>query len=136
MFFTILKGQSLIRKCNFTSFHAFTDVDWAGNLNDQSSTLVYVVFYGFSPVSQCSKKQQIIARSSTEIKYRVMSSTTAELSWIRNLLFELQISLLVPSILCDNMGATYSFVSSTFHSQMKHITIYFYFVPDQVAKFK
>ena len=49
---------------------AFTNADWAGNLDDWTSTAVYVVYIGGNAISWFSMKQKIDARSSTEAKYR------------------------------------------------------------------
>ena len=91
------------------NFHlsAFSDADWAGNLDDRSSTTAYIVYLGGNPISWKSAKQRTVARSSTEAEYRAIVHTTAELAWIRNLLSELQIrKISTPTVHCDNMRAT------------------------------
>ncbi|PHT74612.1 hypothetical protein T459_21889 [Capsicum annuum] len=109
--------------------HAFFDSDWVGDRNDRSSTISYVVLLASHPVSQSSKKQQVVSRSSTEAKYRVIDSTTDELCWVHNLLKELSITPAQPLVIyCDNLGATYVCANPVFHSRMKHLELDFHFI--------
>ena len=85
---------------------AFSDADWAGDPNDRRSTTGLVVFLGANPISWSSKKQQTVSRSSTEAEYRALSSASAELDWIKQLLQFLRITLHQPPVLfCDNLSA-------------------------------
>ncbi|KAK1567230.1 hypothetical protein Q3G72_009608 [Acer saccharum] len=125
----------LIRRQSAPHLHAFADADWAGNPDDRRSTTAYVIFYGSTPISWSSKKQHIVARSTTEAEFRAIASTAAELNWIGHLLTELQIRIpSTPVIYCDNVGATYVCDNPIFHSRMKHVAIDFFFVRDQVAR--
>lgn len=47
-------------------FQAFTDSDYAGDLDDRRSTSGYVFLMAEGAVSWCSKKQPIVALSTTE----------------------------------------------------------------------
>ncbi|KAL6328629.1 hypothetical protein AAG906_003314 [Vitis piasezkii] len=50
-------------------------------------------------------------------------------NWLTHLLQELGIVLpTVPTVYCDNVGATYVSANPIFHSRMKHIAIDFHFV--------
>ncbi|KAL6350161.1 hypothetical protein AAG906_004100 [Vitis piasezkii] len=62
------------------SLHAFSDSDYVGNKDDFTSTSAYVVYIGRNPISWSSKKQRIVARSSTEAEYRSVAATAAELN--------------------------------------------------------
>lgn len=106
---------------------AFSDADWAGNLNDRRFTTGLVVFLGNNPISWSSKKQQTVSRSSTEAKYRALFSTTVELDWIQQLLTFLQIKLLYTSVLfCDYLSAIA--LSFNLIQHTKHIEIDVHFV--------
>ncbi|KAF2324382.1 hypothetical protein GH714_013396 [Hevea brasiliensis] len=97
--------------------------------DDRSSTSAYVVFLGKNPTSWSSKKQRVIAKSSTEAEYRSISATASELCWIHNLLLELAVPLSkLPVIYCNNLGATYVTTKPIFHSRMKHLEIDYHFV--------
>ena len=115
------------------SLQAFSDADWAGDKDTFCSTSAYVVYLGKNLVSWSSKKQQTVARSSTEAEYRSVANTAAELNFICYLLTDLGISLPCCLVIyCDNIGATQLCSNPIFHSRMKHVAIDFHFIRDQV----
>ncbi|XP_031489589.1 secreted RxLR effector protein 161-like [Nymphaea colorata] len=86
---------------------AYSDADWAGCPDDRRSTNGFVTMLGGNIISWGSNKQHTVARSSTEAEYKVMVGATAELTWLRHLLNDLQVPLHdVPILKCDNLGAT------------------------------
>ena len=66
---------------NYHYTHA--KVDFAGDTEDRTSMGGYAIFLGNSVVSWSSKKQIIIALSSTEAKYMVLSEAAREVLWLR-----------------------------------------------------
>ncbi|KAG7565206.1 Integrase catalytic core [Arabidopsis suecica] len=118
---------------NKNVLHAYSDADWGGDNEDYISTNAYVVYLGKQAISWSSKKQNGVARSSTEAEYRAIANAAAEIRWICNLLTELHIPLpMAPVIYCDNIGATYLSANPVFHSRMKHIALDYHFVRGQV----
>ncbi|XP_019097369.1 PREDICTED: uncharacterized protein LOC109131159 [Camelina sativa] len=115
------------------SLHAFFDVDWAGDSHDYVSTNAYIVYLGSNPISWSAKKQNGVARSSTEAEYRSVANTASEIRWICNLLSELGIRQTAPPVIyCDNVGATFLCANPAFHSRMKYIVIDYHFIRGQV----
>lgn len=115
------------------TLHAFINADWAGDRDEYVSTNSYVIYLGSTPISWSSKKQNGVARSSTEAEYRAIANTASEVSWLCSLLHKLGIKIPVaPIIYCDNMGAMYLCVNPIFQFQMKHIAIDYHFIRNLV----
>ncbi|CAL2245957.1 unnamed protein product [Prunus armeniaca] len=85
---------------------AYSDADWAEDIDTLRLTIGFVVFFGKNPISWQSKKQSYVSRSSTEAEYRALVNTYADLSWVRNVLQDLKVYLPQPPLLdCDNLSA-------------------------------
>jgi hypothetical protein len=109
--------------------HAYTDADWAGDPTDRRSTTGYCFLLGTSVISWRSKKQTVVARSSTEAEYRALADTTSELLWLRWLLQDMGVSLSSATpVYCDNWSAIQIAHNDVFHERTKHIEIDCHFV--------
>ncbi|BBH01691.1 hypothetical protein Prudu_012041, partial [Prunus dulcis] len=111
---------------NFTSgswdLHAYSDADWASDVNTRRSTTGFV-------------KQNSVSRSSTEAEYRALANTAADLAWVRQVLLDLRIFLpQPPTIHCDNLSALALSSNPVYHSRIKHLDIDFHFVRERVQK--
>jgi hypothetical protein len=113
----------------------YSDADWAGNVDDRTSTSAYISFLGSNPISWSSKKQRAVARSTTEAEYRALATAASETMWLSTLLKDLAFPVPAsPHLLCDNLGATYLSFNPVNHSRMKHIQIDLHFVRDLVQQ--
>ncbi|CAJ2661742.1 unnamed protein product [Trifolium pratense] len=83
-------------------------------------------------ISWGSKKQALVARSSTEAEYRSMANTTAELLWIQSLLHELQVPYHTLTLLCDNLSVVSLAHNPILHARTKHIELDIHFVREKV----
>ncbi|RDY04298.1 Copia protein, partial [Mucuna pruriens] len=66
-----LRKGLLLRKEGTLSIEIYTDVDYAGSIVDRRSTFGYCMFLGGNLVKWRSNKQNVIASSSVEEKFRV-----------------------------------------------------------------
>ena len=119
------------------SISAYSDSDWAGDLDKRRSRTGYAVFMGDYPVIWCSKLQVSVALSSTEAEYMALSSTTQEVLWLRKLLKELGFTQQHPTVIYEDNKSCID-IASTFKntSGSKHIDIRHHFIRDRVLTFK
>lgn len=74
-----LDHNFLIHRNSPLYLHAYTDADWTGDRDTFQFTSGYIVYLGRNPLSWGSKKQQRVARSSIEVEFWAVASTTVEL---------------------------------------------------------
>jgi hypothetical protein len=107
----------------------FTDSDWAGDPDDQKSTVGYVFILGSGPVTWACKKQQTIALSSAEAEYRAAVNASQEALWLRQILSEFGFQHQHPtSLWCDNQSAIKLAKDPVQHQRSKHIELHMHFI--------
>ncbi|XP_031276879.1 secreted RxLR effector protein 161-like [Pistacia vera] len=83
----------------------YADADWGGNLEDRRSTSDCYVYLGPNLIQWSSRKQKVVALSSTEVEYRALVQTAIEVAWLQSMFTELGLSFhTVPVIWCDNIA--------------------------------
>ncbi|KAK2993029.1 hypothetical protein RJ640_001592 [Escallonia rubra] len=127
-------GQGILLPSNNTLYlQAFCDADWAGCPMTRKSTTGYIIFLGSSPVSWRAKKQTVVSRSSAEVEYRAMATTTSEIIWLKQLLQDLEVSCTTPvSLFCDNRAAIHIAANPVFHERTKHMEIDCHFIRQHI----
>jgi hypothetical protein len=120
-------------KGNQLDLYAFTDVDWAGCVDDRKSTSGATFYLGGCLVSWSSKKQSSISLSIVEAGYIAAADCCTQVLWMKQMLLEIHIhyDALIP-IFCDNTNAISISKNPVMHSKTKHIPIKFHFIQEQV----
>jgi hypothetical protein len=70
---------------------AFSDADWAGNIDDRISTEGFAIYFGPNLISWSGRKRPTVSPSSTEVEYKSLANATSEVIWVEALLKELGI---------------------------------------------
>ncbi|RVW63765.1 Retrovirus-related Pol polyprotein from transposon RE1 [Vitis vinifera] len=130
-FFVYLKGtlfHDLYSAQSPLVLRAFSDA-WVGDPTDRRSTTGYCFLLDSSLISWRSKKQNFVARSSTEAEYRALLIPHLSFFWLRWLLKDLGVSTSSGTPLyCDNQSAIHIAHNDVFHERTKHIEIDCHFI--------
>ena len=111
------------------TLQAYSDANWAGDPTNRQSTIGYYFLLGDSLISWRSKKQTVVACSSTKAKYRALAATIVELIWLRWLVQDLGVDCSTTTKLhCDNRSAIQIAHKDVFHERTKHIEIDCHFI--------
>ena len=123
----LYKGESI------TELVAYTDSDFAGDLNDRKSTSGFVFLLAGGAVSWASKKQPVVTLSTTEAEYIAAASCACQYIWLMRLLEKLGHKGEEGSIMyCDNSSTIQLSKHPVFHGKSKHIDVKFHFLRDLV----
>jgi hypothetical protein len=114
-----------------TEIIGFSDADWGIGVDDWHSVSGYLFQINGGPVSWSSKKQHVIALSSTEAEYITLTHALKEVVWLRSLLGEIYDDELLDravTVFSDNKSAISMVKNNIFHSRMKHIAIRYHYI--------
>lgn len=109
---------------------AYTDSDYAGDVDDRKSTSGYVFLLGGGAVSWSSRKQPVTL-STTEAEFVAAGSCACQCVWMRRILERLghsQDNCTV--VLCDNSSTIKLSKNPVLHGRSKHIDVRFHFLRD------
>ena len=75
--------------------YAYSDAEWAGDLDSRRSTTGYVVYAAGGPIAWQSKLQTTTAVSTMEAEYMAAFGANQELIWTKGVLSELEFDYVV-----------------------------------------
>jgi hypothetical protein len=88
-----------------------------------------------SPVFWFSKKQPVIAMSSTEAEYYALSEAVKEAIWMNQIMTELGVNMVKPTTINqDNMSTIAIATNPVNHRNVKHIEVRYHFLRDHIGK--
>eukprot|EP00253_Pinus_taeda_P019467 PITA_19467 len=112
--------------------HGFVDANWVGDLDQRRSTSGYVFNLFGGVVSWMSKKQSVVALSTTEAEYMVATHASKEEFWLQRLCSSMRLVQGAIRINCDSQSAIFLAKNCAYHSKTKHIDVQYHFVRDMI----
>lgn len=113
--------------------YGYTDADLGGDLDDLKSTSGYVFLCGSIGVSWCSRKQDSVSLSTTEVKYKAAALAAQECVWLRRLVEDVYLPISEPTeVFGDNQSAIKLASNPVCHSRTKHIELKHHFTREKV----
>ena len=102
----------------------FVDADWARNLDQRRSTSGYVFNLFGGTISWMSKKQSVVALSTTKAEYMVATHARKELVCLQRLCSSMGLVQEAIRIDSDSQSAIFLAKNPAYHSKTKHIDVH------------
>lgn len=117
------------KKGDINTLYVYCDSDYAGCTDTRRSTSGCICFLNGGPISWWSRRQPIVALSSTEAEFIAAADAIKEVSYIKSLIEELTLNVSVDIVLnMDNTGAMSLIKNGKFNGRSRHIDVRYYFV--------
>ena len=124
--------QGRLRLDRVLDIRGFVGADWTGDLDQRRSTSGYVFNLFGGAVSWMSKKQSVVALSTTEAEYMAATHASKEAVWLQRLCSSMGLVQGAIRIDCDSQSAIFLAKNPTYHSKTKHIDVQYHFVRDMI----
>ena len=116
-----------------TQLQIFSDADYAGDIDSACSTSGHAIFIGKSLVNWSSKRQPVVAKSTTEAEYIAANEAGSDGVWFWNFCSELGYPPSGPTPMwLDNQSAIHVGRNPEHHSWMRHLLPKFHWLREQV----
>lgn len=124
-----------LRYFKTTEIQAYSYADWASEIDQRKSCSGLIINMSNAAICLGSKRQNIVALSTTEAEYIALSFATREVMWLRQLASEIDNKpLKATTIYCDNQSTINLATLDAYRSRTKHIDIRFHHTREQVEK--
>lgn len=121
-------------KHNKREMVAYCDSDYAGDPDTRKSTSGYIILYCGGPIAWCSRRQPVIATSSTEAEYIAAAECTKEIMYLKTLLEELLGESVNVRLKVDNQSAIKLIKNGVINRRSKHIDVKYHLVHEELKK--
>lgn len=115
-----------------TELIAYCDADFANDTSDRKSLSGFVIFFKGGPISWSSKKQPIVALSTTEAELIAATECVKECLFLKGILSQLLKKHIEVKIYMDNQSAMNIINSCKVNHKTKHIDIRFKFIFEKI----
>lgn len=125
----------LVYRTRSEELHAFSDADWASDIDKRRSCTGYVVMMSGAAITWRSQRQETVAQSSTEAEYLALSTTVKEMAWVTQFVDELCNTNTKPiTVYCDNQSAIKLGAVEAFRERTKHIDVRHHHIRERVEE--
>ena len=115
--------------------YGFADSDYAGDTDTHRSTSGYLFLLNGAAVSWKTKRQDVVALSSTEAEFVSLSRAGQHAVSLRALLFELGAPQHDPTIIYeDNLSCITASTNVQMRGRMKHVNVRIYYIRDLIVR--
>jgi hypothetical protein len=115
------QGRSRLDKV--VDIHGFVDADWDGDLDCKRSTSGYVFNLFGGEISCMSKRQAVVALSTTEAQYMAATHASKEEVWLQRLCSGIGLVQQAVRLDCDSQSVIFLAKNPAYHSKTKHIDV-------------
>lgn len=114
------------------NLYAYSDADYAGDIDTRRSTSGSVFMYASGAISWNSARQKSVSASTTESEYIAASLCVRELTWVKQLFTEIFNSdALKVKLYMDNQSAIRLIKNPEFHKRTKHIDVAYHMIREK-----
>jgi hypothetical protein len=110
----------------------FSDANYAGDIGDRKSISGYAFVYSGGMISWKSKKQPMVAHSSTESELVALDSAAREALWLTSIFKQLSRPISLPFKMFENQGTINITKNPVNHPGTKHIDVRYFAVRDWI----
>lgn len=110
----------------------FCDSDFAGDPDTRRSTSGFVIWLNGGPVTWSSRKQSVVALSSTEAEFIAAAECCKELLFVRDLIYEITQEKLEVEMRVDNQSAIWLMKKGIMSKRSKHIDVKYYYLKEKI----
>lgn len=111
----------------------WADADYATSAVSKKSTTGYVVTLFGNPICWVTKKQSVVAQSTTKAEFIAINICAKQMPWLSNLLLGLGIRIPCPTIMNDNRGANFLSKEAQLNPNSRHIEVCYQYPREPVA---
>ena len=113
---------------------AYCDSDYAGDEETRKSTTGFIIFFNGGPVSWSSRRQPIVATSTTEAEYIAATEAAKALIYLKSFLSELTQLETSATLNIDNQSAIDLVQNGVLNRRSKHIDVRFHFIREKIEE--
>ncbi|MBW0481244.1 hypothetical protein O181_020959 [Austropuccinia psidii MF-1] len=112
----------------------WADADYTNSKEDRKSMSGHVVLVYGNPISWLSKKQSVVAQSTTEAEFISLNICAKQMRWVSFVLSDLGQEIVKPIMFSDNSGAVTISKQASLNANTKHIEVRYQYICDCVVQ--